>query len=76
MALVKPEGPSPVRIHVDEDTRMPRRLRKFLEDRIAGYSKTVLQGGCTPELYKELTGKIGGLNEALRECEEIAKTLE
>lgn len=66
----------PVRIHVSDDVRLPRRLAKFLQDRIDSYSKTVLQGGCTPELYKELTGKIAGLSEALRECEEISKEIE
>lgn len=66
----------PVRIYADEDVRLPRRLAKFLQDRIDSYSKTVLQGGCTPELYKELTGKIAGLSEALREAEEIGKALE
>ena len=66
----------PVRIHVDDDVRLPRRLRKFLQERIDGYSKTVLQGNCTHELYKELTGKIAGLTEALRKCDEISKEIE
>jgi hypothetical protein len=66
----------PVRIYADDDVRLPRRLSKFLQERIDSYSKTVLQGGCTPELYKELTGKIAGLSEALRECESISKEIE
>jgi|HubBroStandDraft_1064217.scaffolds.fasta_scaffold500700_2 hypothetical protein len=66
----------PVRLYSEDDVRLPRRLSVFLQKKIDGYSETVLDGQCTPELYHELTGKIAGLKEALREAQELAKELE
>lgn len=68
--------PSPVRIHVDEDVRLPRRLSAILQDKIDRYSVTVIEGQLSFDRYKQLTGQITGLKEALREAEEMSKTLE
>lgn len=66
----------PVRIYADDDSRLPRRLSAILQDKIDRYSVTVIEGQLSFERYKQLTGQITGLKEALRECEEMSKTLE
>jgi hypothetical protein len=76
MAFAESPRAEPVRLYADDDARLPRRLSKVLQDKIDGYSRTVLDGSLTPERYKQLTGQIAGLREALRECEELAKSLE
>lgn len=65
----------PVRVYAEEDIRLPRRLQKDLEDKIAGYTQTIMQGQLTIERYKELTGKVAGLREALQIAEEIVREL-
>lgn len=75
MALPQ-ERAEPVRIYADDDSRLPRRLSAILQDKIDRYSVTVIEGQLSFERYKQLTGQITGLKEALRECEEMSKTLE
>jgi len=74
MALGKPS--EPVRLYVEDDARMPRRLSAWIKQRIDDISETVLTGQLLEKEYRFMTGQIAGLREALSECEEIAKELE
>ena len=64
-----------VRIHVEDDVRLPRRLEAVLKEKIDGYTGTVMNGKLKPELYYELTGKVAGLREALQLAQTLAKEL-
>lgn len=74
MALASQQQ-SPVRLYVDDDSRLPRRLSTFLKGQIENLSLTVLQGQLSHDDYKDFTGQIRGLNTALEECERITKEI-
>jgi len=65
----------PVRIYAEDDIRLPKRLAAVLQERIEGYSDTILSGSCDLYQYKSLTGTIAGLREALQICDDIVTEL-
>lgn len=73
--MPRAESTQPVRLYVEDDVRLPRRLSTFLEEQIESYSVTVLDGQLSPENYKFYAGQIAGLRSALEECERIAKEI-
>lgn len=66
---------SPVRIHVEDDVRLPRRLSNFLREQIENQSAIVLQGQLSHDEYKEYGGRLQGLKMALDECERITEEI-
>lgn len=73
--MPRAESTQPVRLYVEDDIRLPRRLSTFLKERIDDFSVTVLDGQLSPEDYKFYAGRIAGLRSALEECERIAKEI-
>lgn len=73
--MPRAEATQPVRLYVEDDVRLPRRLSTFLKEQIDGFSGTVLDGQLSPEDYKFYAGQIAGLRSALEECERIAKEI-
>lgn len=73
--MPRAEATQPVRLYVEDDVRLPRRLSTFLKEQIEGLSVTVLDGQLSPENYKFYAGQIAGLRSALEECERIAKEI-
>lgn len=65
----------PVRVYAEDDARLPVRLSKVLQDRIASMSELVIAGHLSEGDYRSRTGHIAGLREALTECERIGKEL-
>lgn len=65
----------PVRIYSEEDIRLPRRMQTDIEAKIEGYTQTVMAGQLTEAKYRELTGRVAGLREALQIASDIAKEL-
>ena len=74
MALGK--TPTPVRLYVDDDARLPKRLAHLLQDRIDSLTDTIVGGNMPFEKYNELTGWVRGLREALQMAEDLSKELE
>jgi len=74
MALASQQQ-SPVRMYVDDDVRLPRRLSTFLKERIDNLSVSVLQGELKADDYRSLTGMIRGFQIALDECERITEEI-
>lgn len=66
----------PVRFYAEDDIRVPRRMVAILQEKIAGYTDTVMGGSLSIERYNFLTGYVAGLREALQVAEEIVKELD
>lgn len=67
----------PVRLYVDEDRRLPVRLKTVLEREIAAHTETLTKGNAVKDYaaYQRIVGKIDGLKFALEECANINKDL-
>ena len=73
--MPRAEATQPVRLYVEEDIRLPRRLSTFLKEQIENLSVTVLHGQLSPDDYRFYTGQIAGLRSALEGCERIAEEI-
>jgi hypothetical protein len=65
----------PVRIFVSDDERLPRRLVPLLQRKIDAYTGTIMAGQLEFPKYKELTGVVQGLREALQIAEELSREM-